>query len=95
MDYIKNEVIAHLNDLNKILKRNVFTKELFEYNYRLNTVDLNSIDLNLFLVSLVKEKINNDIKQINVGENIDKIKVVFFLNVILNDFGLDDIEVID
>lgn len=95
MDNIKNEVIAHLNDLNKILKRNVFTKELFEYNYRLNTVDLNSIDLNLFLVSLVKEKIDNDIKQINVGENIDKIKVVFFLNVILNDFGLDDIEVID
>ena len=52
MNEVINQVLSHISDLNVILEKEVITKELFEHNYKYNKSDLNTNDLNLFLVSL-------------------------------------------
>ncbi len=95
MNEVINQVLSHINDLNVILEKEVITKELFEHNYKYNKSDLNTNDLNLFLVSLIKEKASNNLNEITVGENIDKINIVMFINMILDEFGMEEIEVND
>lgn len=95
MNELINKVLSHLEDLNKILGKEVITRELLIHNYRYNVSDLNTDDPNLFLVSLIKVKENNKIKEINVGENLDKINIVLFLNMILDELSLEQIEVND